>query len=107
MKRIITTSLAAAVALLAGGATAALAQPYQQPYQQPYDHHDDHGDDHGGQSQERHWHHGDRYEGERHVVDWRYHHLHQPPYGYEWVQDGRSYLLVNVSTGYIANIVIY
>ncbi len=112
MKHFIATTLGAGFLVVSVGSTAALAQPYQQsyqqPYQQPYEHHDDHGDNHGGpQNHDHHWHHGDRFYGERHVVNWRYHHLHEPPYGYEWVQDGRSFVLLNIGNGYIANVVVY
>ncbi|MDR3521787.1 MAG: RcnB family protein [Acidocella sp.] len=104
MKKFIATTVGAVFALVSVGSSAALAQPYQQPY----DHHDDHGNYPGGpQDHDHHWHHGDRFYGNRNVVDWRYHHLHEPPYGYEWVQDGHSFVLLNIGTGYIANVVIY
>ena len=48
-----------------------------------------------------------QYRGREYVVDdWRGHHLHQPPRGYHWVQTGPDYLLVAISTGIIASILL-
>jgi Ni/Co efflux regulator RcnB len=51
------------------------------------------------------WHDGDHYNGSRHEVDWRQHHLRQPPHGYEWVQNGNNYVLIAVASGVIASII--
>lgn len=40
------------------------------------------------------------------VNDWRGHHLHAPPRGYQWVQSGGDYLLVAVTTGLIMQILL-
>jgi|SRR6516165_335978 Ni/Co efflux regulator RcnB len=122
-----TLGMAATLALLAG---PALAQPYQQgpgqehgpppgQYHEPqggYEGHppgpqhevygdgaphgDDYGPPHGG------WHQGDRFDGNRVVVNnWNHHHLHAPPPGYEWVQSGDQFVLIAVTTGIIASII--
>jgi Ni/Co efflux regulator RcnB len=36
-------------------------------------------------------------------VDWRAHHLRQPPGGYQWVQVDGQYVLVALATGLIAD----
>ncbi len=51
------------------------------------------------------WHNGDRYNGARHQVDWRSHHLRQPPNGYEWVQNGNDYVLIAIGSGIVAGII--
>ena len=38
------------------------------------------------------------------VDDWRLHHLHAPPRGYEWIAVGADYLLVAIATGIIAEV---
>jgi Ni/Co efflux regulator RcnB len=40
------------------------------------------------------------------VNNWRNHHLHAPPRGYQWFQTGADYVLVAAATGIIAEIVI-
>jgi Ni/Co efflux regulator RcnB len=40
------------------------------------------------------------------VDDWRGHHLRQPPRGYHWVQTGPDYVLVAITTGIIASILL-
>lgn len=40
------------------------------------------------------------------VNDWRGRHLHQPPHGYHWVRTGPDYVLIAISTGIIAQIVL-
>jgi Ni/Co efflux regulator RcnB len=53
------------------------------------------------------WHNGDHYTGQRHYVsNWSYYHLHQPPQGYEWVQDGSQFVLVAVASGIIADVIL-
>jgi len=39
-------------------------------------------------------------------VDYRAHHLRQPPRGYEWRQSGSQYVLAAVATGVIASIIL-
>jgi Ni/Co efflux regulator RcnB len=52
------------------------------------------------------WHHGDHYNGGRQVVNnWQYYHLHQPPAGYEWVQDGSQFVLIAVASGIVADVI--
>jgi Ni/Co efflux regulator RcnB len=47
------------------------------------------------------------YRNRQYVVnDWRGHHLHAPPRGYQWVQVGGDYVLVAVATGIIAQLLI-
>ena len=57
------------------------------------------------------WRKGERlssdYRNHQYVVDdWRGHHLHQPPRGYQWVGVGADYLLVAVASGVIAQVVM-
>ncbi len=53
------------------------------------------------------WHNGDRYTGGRVVVsNWQMHHLHRPPHGYEWVQNGGQYVLIAVASGIVADAVV-
>jgi len=40
------------------------------------------------------------------VNDWRAHHLHAPPRGYQWVQVGGDYVLVAIATGIIAQLLL-
>jgi Ni/Co efflux regulator RcnB len=82
------------------------------------DRHDDHRDardhqpDHyyyGARGPE--WHRGGRipaqYRSRQYVVnDWRGHHLHAPPRGYQWVQVGGDYVMVAIATGIIATLLI-
>jgi hypothetical protein len=96
MKRIFSLTLAATLAL---GTVSALAQPYQ-PYAPPYDH----GGPPGPDGSWHQWHRGDRFHGDRHVIDWRYHHLHRPPPGYEWVDNGGEFVLIAIGSGVIADI---
>ena len=71
-----------------------------------------HEESHAAPSQPRYssghqWNHGDHYNGGRYVVgNWGYYHLEQPPYGYEWVQDGDQFILLAISTGIITSIII-
>lgn len=45
---------------------------------------------------------------QRHYVvnDWHGRHLHAPPRGYHWVQTGPDYVLISISNGLIAQIVL-
>ena len=48
-----------------------------------------------------------QYRGREYVVnDWRGHHLRQPPRGYQWVQAGPDFVLVAITTGIIASILL-
>ncbi len=52
------------------------------------------------------WHHGDHYDGGRHVVsNWQHYRLRQPPAGYEWVRDGNQFVLIAVTSGIIADVI--
>lgn len=47
------------------------------------------------------------YRSRQYVVnDWHGHHLHAPPRGYQWVQTGPDYVLIAITTGIIAQIVL-
>lgn len=52
------------------------------------------------------WNRGQRlpanYRARNHYVDWRAHHLRQPPGGYQWVEVDGQYVLVALATGLIA-----
>jgi Ni/Co efflux regulator RcnB len=49
----------------------------------------------------------DEYRNRQYVVhDWRGHHLHVPPRGYQWVQVGGDYVLVAVASGIIAQLIV-
>ncbi len=112
--------LAAALAMLAGPAMAQNGpsqhdQNHSQNYSQ--EHGQEHSQNHGPQNMhqpEQHqaygpphgsWHQGDHYNGGRQTVDWRQHHLHEPPSGYEWVQSGNQFVMIAVTTGIIASII--
>lgn len=100
MKR---TLVAAAAALMAGTGAAgvAMAQPGH------YEHHDRYG--HGHYVRHHDWRRGHRLarsdwsRGER--LDWRRHHLRQPPRGYEWREIDGNYVLAAMATGVIASII--
>jgi hypothetical protein len=94
----------AASALLAGAAGSAAAQGYAS-----YGH-DDHsrfGQDQGGS---HHWQRGERMGyndwSSAAPVDYRQHHLRQPPRGYEWRESNGQYVLAAVATGLIASMII-
>lgn len=92
--------------------------------QRHYDRHDRHDrDNRHDQRDHRYYHNGrgagphhDFYRGQRlsaeyrrheYVVDnWRYHRLSAPPRGYHWVQTGSDYVLIAITTGIIAQIVL-
>jgi Ni/Co efflux regulator RcnB len=47
------------------------------------------------------------YRARQYVVDdWRGHHLSAPPRGYHWVQTGGDYVLVAITTGIIASLLL-
>lgn len=52
------------------------------------------------------WKRGERFEGHRYVLDWRRHHVRQPPRGYQWVHEGNQYLMIAIGSGVIAEIVV-
>jgi Ni/Co efflux regulator RcnB len=55
----------------------------------------------------RHWQRGGRYDGPMFIVnDYRYYQLSPPPYGYRWVRDDRSYLLVSIGDNMILDMSI-
>lgn len=67
-------------------------------------------DRHGFASPRAEWRRGGRvpneYRGRHYVVnDWRGHHLHAPPRGYQWVGVGGDYVLAAIATGLIAQII--
>jgi len=105
MKRTLTAIAAATLALsaVAGAASA-------QPYGHDNGRHDNARHDNGYHNGDRHhdWRRGGRIErsdwnrGQR--VDWRRHHLRQPPRGYEWRQVDNQYVMAAVATGVIASI---
>lgn len=47
------------------------------------------------------------YRNRQYVVEnWRDHHLNAPPRGYHWVQTGTDYVLVGITTGIIASLIL-
>jgi len=110
MRRFISFSLAAAMAVAALGSASALAQPYPggppgppppgfsrppPPYRP------------GPGPGWHRWHRGDRFYGNRHVVrNWQRYRLRPPPPGYQWVQSGGQFVLIAVASGVIAEIIM-
>lgn len=118
MKRLLT----AAIALTLVGGSAASAQPYGHDRQDSrYDQRDhradrhDNRDNHAGRHDNgRHrghkkWVRGQHlpheYRGRGYYVDYRAHHLRQPPRGYQWVRVNDDYMMVALATGLIASII--
>lgn len=114
-----TIILSGALAMLAGPALAQQGpqqgpppgQTHDQNHGQQYEphppppgappHQAENGPPHGG------WHEGEHYNGNRVVVeDWGHHHLRQPPPGYEWVQSDNQFVMIAVTTGVIASIIV-
>lgn len=116
MKRL----MAAALSLALLGGTAASASPQ--------DHRggpDRHGDRNHGRDRDRHdngHHYGDYRRPDDHrwargerlpqaywtrgqYVDYRHHHLRQPPRGYQWVQVNDNYILIALTSGLISQII--
>jgi Ni/Co efflux regulator RcnB len=101
MKRTLMAALAATVAM---AAPMAYAQP---------DHDRDHRGDHGGDRGDYHRH--DEWRKGYHMhqddwargrqIDWREHHLHKPPHGYEWREVDGNYVMAAVATGIIASVI--
>ncbi|MDE1897183.1 MAG: RcnB family protein [Rhodospirillales bacterium] len=71
---------------------------------------DDHGSYHHGPSgPDGRWARGDHYSGQRFIVghgEWDRYHLHAPPPGYEWVRSGDQYIMIAITSGIIASIII-
>lgn len=68
-------------------------------------------DDHRGAGPRHNLHKGGRlppeYRSRQYVVnDWRGHRLSAPPRGYHWVQTGSDYVLVAITTGVIASLLL-
>jgi Ni/Co efflux regulator RcnB len=101
------------VTALLAGSGAAVADPW-------HDHNRGHGQDdrheyrgpryysdrsnYGGRP---HWDRGYRYDGPMMIVDdYRAYRLAPPPYGYRWVRNGGSYLLVSIGDNVILDMVI-
>ena len=95
----------AATALVAGAAGSANA------YDRGYDHNS--ADQHAGWAHDQgaghQWKRGQRMGyndwSSAQPVDYRQHHLRQPPRGYEWRESNGSYVLAAVTTGVIASII--
>ncbi len=45
--------------------------------------------------------------GDTWSINWHQHNLRAPPRGYHWVQSGNDFLLVAITTGIIADILLY
>ena len=99
MKRLI----AAALALSLFGGTAAEAAPYFHPGYHPV---------RAMVAGPRHhmWMRGERFRPvfgrPAYVSDWGFYRLRRPPMGYRWVREGDRFLLVALTTGLIADIVM-
>ena len=107
MKRFLIS--AALSVLTAGAAMAPAAFAFAPPpHGDDRGHHDDHGrpDNHGHPD----WRAGGRIEksdwGRGHHLDYRAHHLRQPPRGYEWREVDGNYVLAAVATGIIASVIL-
>ena len=94
MKKVIIASLAAC--MLLGGAGVAAAYPHDNS-----SHHSGWNNNwrKGGRMDQDNWRHGSQ-------VDWRSHHLRQPPRGYEWREVNGRYVMAAVATGIIADIIL-
>ncbi|HEY0296387.1 MAG TPA: RcnB family protein [Bordetella sp.] len=47
------------------------------------------------------------YRGRQYVIDdWRGHHLHQPPRGYQWISTGADYFLIGIASGAVLESVL-
>ena len=99
----------AAIALVAGSATSAVAQDYGHGHDRQSN-----GGQHRGwgrdQGNSHHWNRGERmgyndWNGASRV-DYRRYHLRQPPRGYEWRQQNDQFILGAIATGAIASIML-
>ncbi len=101
----------AAIALVAGSATSAIAQDYG--HGRDRDRHANGGQHRGwGQDQgsTHRWNRGERmgyndWNGASRV-DYRRYHLRQPPRGYEWRQQNDQFILGAIATGAITSIIL-
>jgi Ni/Co efflux regulator RcnB len=104
MKRILT----AAVALSLLGGSVAAAQPYGHRNDRQDSRYDNRSNYHDNSRAHR-WARGERlpatYRTRGHYVDYRRHHLRQPPRGYQWVQVDNNYALVALTTGLISQLI--
>ncbi len=96
--------IAASLSFLAVSGGYAAAQPRNDPRQPMGMHQDQRPDPHsdwrkGGRIGHDDWNRGAQ-------VDYRSHHLRQPPRGYEWRQVDGRYILAAVATGVIADIIL-
>jgi Ni/Co efflux regulator RcnB len=111
MRRTLIAAVAALTAVT-GVAGTAMAQPHDNGHDHDngrggsYGHDNGHGGGHGhpdwrqgGRIERSDWNRGAR-------VDWRHHHLRQPPRGYEWRQVDGNYVLAAAATGLIASIMV-
>jgi Ni/Co efflux regulator RcnB len=108
MKRLISTALAAVLATGTIAVGTASADQYYGPqgfnHQRGYVPPGYHLAPDGGWNG---WHRGGYYHGPRYVVrDYDRYHLRQPPRGYEWVQANGQFVLLAVTTGVIADILL-
>jgi len=108
MRRLLSITLATALALGAVAMEPASAQSYDGPpgfYHQPgYLPPGYHRAPDGGWNG---WHRGGYYHGPRYVVrDYGRYRLRPPPRGYEWVQSNGQFVLLAVTTGVIADILL-
>ncbi len=107
------TMMIGALALSIAAGSAATAQPYGNGRGQgPGDRgqgaaHQNWGRDYGGAHK---WKRGQRMGyndwSSAPPVDYRAHHLRQPPRGYEWRESNGQYILAAVATGLIASIIL-
>lgn len=104
-------------------------QRHEQRYDQRNDQRNDHRNDQRAEHPDARGDHGDRhdnfsygargpewrrggrippeYRNRQYVVsNWRAHHLNAPPRGYQWVQVGGDYVLVAITTGIIAQLLL-
>lgn len=118
MNRKIIISTIIAMSLAAGGSAFAQSNDHRNDQDHGHGDQDSHRDIHAdahnverGAGPNHDFHKGGRisnqYRSKQYVVnDWRGHHLHAPPRGYHWVQTGPDYVLVAVTSGLIAQIVL-
>jgi Ni/Co efflux regulator RcnB len=98
--KVLATS-AATLALIAGLAVAPLAIAAHHGGPAPGFSPQDHPNHHWRNGE--HMSHGDWNNSQ--PVDWRQHHLHAPPRGYEWRQSNGNFVLAAVATGLITSII--
>ena len=108
MKAII---LAIAASALLAGAAAADPHPYGHNNNDNHQNSGQHGGwghDYGNDNS-HHWKRGERMGyndwNSSSQVDWRQHHLRQPPRGYEWRERNGQYVMAAITTGLIFSII--